>query len=77
MSDTESDLADLDEIEPLLDPGRQYSIEFKILKQSHKVRLETRAAMKSGVGFVPINKIRLQYFFCNGRENLEQFLDKQ
>lgn len=60
-------LYDIVEITPLLDPKKNYYLKYKILGETVKIKLPAGKTLRAGIPLIPINKLRLYYFFSNHR----------
>ena len=57
---------------------KSYFLEFTIFDQKIKYKLELDDLRKNKKYLIlPVNKIKLFYFFCDGRKNLTEFLENQ
>lgn len=67
-------LYDLTEIICQLDPNKPYYIQYTVFGEVQRVKLKTQG-LKYGVDFIPVNKLKLFYFFSQGEEGITQVID--
>ena len=67
---------DLIEFSNIPDDIENYSLVYNFMNEKVKLKLSTKKTFKVGVPIIPINKLKLHYFFSNQREGLSKFIDK-
>jgi hypothetical protein len=66
------DLVEFDEIPKNMD---NYSLVYNMLGEKVKIKLATKRTIKAGIPIIPVNKIRLHYFFSDGRQDLNKYIN--
>ena len=66
---------ELHELPPNIMLKRNFSISFKLFGNIHKFKLYSEETLDYGLSFIPIQKIRLFYFFCENDNLFQNYLD--
>jgi hypothetical protein len=53
---------------------KNFGISFKLFGVKHKIKLDTSETLPFGINIIPINKLRLFYFFCESTDHFRKFL---
>jgi hypothetical protein len=68
-------LYDLIEFDKIPESFDNYYLVYNLMGEKIKLKLATKRTFKAGVPIIPINKLRLHYFFSNYREGLMKFIE--